>query len=176
MRTFSLVILTSIMLLLSSCSSSNDNDSENYSAFGTIQLSGTDTAMIGTSLEVGNIDVDGLDTTGTTKSVTLSDENTRIVDGEIESSNFSNAFILVASEFSSEDNTTAQKVISMTIVSNSTEFKYGCLTPSGSSGFVDCGTGLKVDKEKKEVVFEDTTVKNTDTGTILTMNGTVTWK
>jgi len=169
------VLLIVTLICLISCSDGGDKDSENNDVFGTIQLSGEDTATIGSSLKVGNINLDGLDTTGTTKSVTLSDENTSIVGGEVESTNFSNAFIIVASEFTLEDNTTAQKVISMTIVSNSTEFRYGCLTPSNSSGFIDCGTGLKVDKDKKEVVFKNTTVENTETGTILTMNGTITW-
>ncbi|PQV46027.1 hypothetical protein CLV33_11178 [Jejuia pallidilutea] len=169
------VLLILTLLCLVNCSNDDEKNSESNDVSGTIQLSGEDTATIGTTLTVGNINLDGLATTGTTKSVTLSDENTSIIGGEVESTNFSNAFIIVASEFTFEDNTSAQKVISMTIVSNSTEFRYGCLTPSNSSGFIDCGVGLKVDKEKKEVIFQDTTVENTETGAILTMNGTVTW-
>lgn len=171
-----LKILTILVITcLVSCSENGDNNSESNDVSGTIQLSGADTSAVGTTLKVGNINEDGLDTTGTTKSVTLSDENTAIVDGEVQSTNFENAFIIVASEFTLEDSSSAQKVISMTIVSNSTEYRYGCLTPSNSSGFIDCGVGLKVDKEKKEVVFKDTTVENTDTGAILTLNGTITW-
>lgn len=175
MKKLNLLLLASIIITLINCSSDGDNNSEDNNVTGTIRLSGDDTSQIGTSLIVGNIDLDGLDSTGTINSVTLSDENTRIVDGEAESTNFSDAFIIVASEFTIENSTTAQKVISMTIVSNSNEYRYGCLTPSNSS-FIDCGTGLIVDKEKKEVVFEDTTVENTESGAVLTMNGVITWK
>lgn len=175
MKLFNSAILFLIILFFFNCSS-NDSNSDKNTVFGTIQLSGPDTSSIGTTLEVGIINIDGLDTTGTTNSVTLSDKNTIIVDSDIDTTNFSNAFIIVASEFTLDDNTNAQKAISMTIISNGVEYRYSCLTPSNNSEFVDCGTGLKVDKTKKEVVFKNTTVINTDSGNILTINGIITWQ
>lgn len=174
MKTFYTLLLVLLTLFTQGCSSS-DNENDSNSISGTIQLSGPDTSTIGTTLEVGNINKDALNTTGTANAVTLSDKNTSFIDGEIDSTDFANAFIIVASEFTPTDNTSAQKVISMTIVSNGNEFRYGCLTPSNGSGFVDCGAGLVVDKANKEIIFNDTTVENTNSGAILTMNGTITW-
>jgi len=177
MKKFNALFFVSILTCIVSCSSSDGNDdSENNKVSGTIQLSGPDTSTIGTTLVVGNIETDALATTGTENSVILLDENTTIEDDELVPTNFSNLFVIATSEFNDEDPTNAQKAISMTIVSGGTEFRYGCLTPSNSSGFIDCGTGLVVDKEKKEVVFEETTVENTDSGAILTMNGRITWE
>ncbi|WP_372752841.1 hypothetical protein [Mariniflexile sp.] len=164
------------LIIITSCSDNGGNDSDNGAVFGTIQLSGPDTAAIGTSLKVGNIDIDGLDTTGTSKSVTLLDENTNIEDGELVPTNFSNAFVIVAVQFSAEDMADGEKAISMAILKNGEEFRYVCTTPSETSSFdTDCGTGFSVDKTNKKVTFQNTTVINTDTGTILTMNGVVTW-
>jgi hypothetical protein len=162
-----------IALLIVGCSSSDDSSGSN-SVFGTIQLSGSDTSSIGTSLTVGNIDEDALDTTGTSSSVVLSDENTTFVNGEPNVGNFLNAFIIVAAEFTVGDGSDAQKAISMTILKDGEEFSYVCSTPATSSADnTDCGTGFSVDKSAKRIVFNDTTVINVDSGAILTMNGTI---
>ncbi|MGS0526879.1 hypothetical protein ACU8V7_18755 [Zobellia nedashkovskayae] len=42
--------------------------------------------------------------------------------------------------------------------------------------FLDCGSNYSIDFDKKEVIFSETTVINTKTNAILTMNGTVLWK
>ncbi|MDD7888113.1 hypothetical protein [Flavivirga sp. 57AJ16] len=177
MKKINLVIIVLSILCLSACSKDNDNNPENNAVSGTIQLSGTDTDLLGTSLKVGNIDVDGLDTTGTIKSVTLLDENTTIEDGELMPTNFSNAFVIVAAQFDVEDNADVEKAISMIILKNGEEYRYVCTSPSdNSSEDTDCGSGFSVDKTKKQVVFKNTTVINVDSETILTMNGTITWK
>nr|WP_321222394.1 hypothetical protein [uncultured Psychroserpens sp.] len=164
-----------LSLLLTNCSGDDDDSmSENNIAFGTIQLSGPDTQIFGNSLTVGNIDPDGLDTTGTNSSVTLLDENTTIVDGELVPTDFANAFVIVAAQFTVGDNAAVNKAISMVIVKDGLEYGYVCTTPPTSSADnTDCGTGFSVDKVAKQIVFDDTTVINTDTQTILTMNGII---
>ncbi|MBU2929393.1 hypothetical protein [Winogradskyella psychrotolerans] len=169
-NTFKIVV---IALLMVGCSNSDDSSGSN-SVYGTIQLSGSDTSSLGSSLIVGNIDADALDTTGTSSSVVLSDENTMFVNGEPDVGDFLNAFIIVAAEFSTGDSTDVQKAISMTILKDGEEFSYVCSTPATSSADnTDCGTGFSVDKVAKQIIFDDTTVINVDTGTILTMNGTI---
>lgn len=164
-----------ITLLVVSCSESDDNsDSGSNTVIGTIQLSGDDTAEVGNSLTVGNIDSNAFNTTGTSSSVVLVDINTTVVNGELVPTNFMNAFVIVAAQFSAEDNAAVDKTISMTIVKNGEEFRYVCSTPPTSAADdTDCGLGFSVDKVIKQVVFDDTTVINVDSGSILTMNGTI---
>ena len=157
-----------------SCSSSDDSNSGNNNVFGTIELSGADTASVGTTLVVGNIEANAFNTTGTSSSVVLLDENTTIENDELVSTDFANAFIIVAAQFSSEDNAAADKTISMTILKNGEEFRYVCSTPPTSTiDNTDCGLGYSVDKIAKRVTFNDTTVINVDSGSILTMNGII---
>lgn len=162
-----------IALFMVGCSSGDDSSDTN-SVFGTIQLSGSDTSEVGTSLVVGNIDEDALDTTGTTSSVVLSDENTTFNNGEPSIGDFLNAFVIVAAEFTVNDNADVQKAISMTILKNGEEFSYVCSTPpTTSADNTDCGSSFSVDKTAKQVVFSNTTVINVDSGAILTMNGAI---
>ena len=162
-----------IALLILGCSS-NDDSSNNHTVYGSIQLSGSDTSSLGNTLSVGNIDADALDTTGTSSSVVLSDENTSFVNGEPNIGDLLNGFVIVAAEFSTSGNADVQKAISMTILKNGEEFSYVCSTPATSAADnTDCGTGFSVDKDAKVVVFDNTTVINVDTGTILTMDGTI---
>ncbi|WP_040282347.1 hypothetical protein [Psychroserpens damuponensis] len=171
LNVFKILVIT---LLLTGCSSDDDSGSGSSGNFGTIQLSGADTASVGSSLTVGNIDPDGLDTTGTSSSVVLLDENTSIQNGELVPTDFLNAFVIVAAEFTVGDNAEVNKAISMTILRNGEEFSYVCSTPAtASADDTDCGTGFSVDKIAKQIVFDDTTVINVDNGTILTMNGTI---
>ncbi len=174
MKKLNSFLIVLMMLYIVSCSS-DDNDSDNNKVSGTIQLSGPDTSFLGNSLQVGNIDVDGLDTTGTSRSVTLLDVNTTIEGGKLIHTDFSNAFVIVVTQFTEEDNTDIEKGISMAIVKNGEDNKYACLTPVANSNFTACGAGFNMNKAKKEIVFDNTTVINTDSGTILTMNGTITW-
>ncbi|RKE94951.1 hypothetical protein [Ichthyenterobacterium magnum] len=172
--TFNLLKAIIITFLIIGCSGDDDSNSIGNTTFGTIQLSGLDTAIVGSTLVVGNIDPDGLDTTGTNSSVTLLDKNTTIENGEVVSTDFLNAFVIVAAQFTIGDNTTFNKAISMLIAKDGEEFSYVCSTPpSSSADNTDCGTGFSVDKVSKTIVFDDTTVINTDSGAILTMNGTI---
>ncbi|WP_040253575.1 hypothetical protein [Psychroserpens mesophilus] len=163
-------------LLIVSCSGSDDSSdsADDNTVIGTIQLSGDDTTEVGSSLTVANIDPNGLSTTGTSSAVVLLDENTTVENGELVPTNFMNAFVIVAAEFDAEDNAAVDKSISMTIVKNGEEFRYVCSTPPTSAADdTDCGSGFSVDKVIKQVVFDDTTVINVDSGSILTMNGTI---
>lgn len=173
--TLNLMKMTIITLLVMGCSGSDDNsDSDDYTVLGTIQLSGVDTAIVGSSLAVVNIDPNGLSTTGTSSAVVLLDKNTTVQNGELMPTNFMNAFVIVAAQFSIEDNAAVEKTISMTILKNGEEFSYVCSTPPTSAADdTDCGAGFSVDKVVKRIVFDDTTVVNVDSGEILTMNGTI---
>lgn len=162
-----------LALLMINCSSSDDSNSDSGD-FGTIQLSGPDTASVGSSLTVGNIDTEAFDTTGTNSSVVLMDENTTIENGELVPTDFSNGFVMVAARFHEDENAAVDQAISMTILSNGEEFRYGCTTPpTGGTDNIDCGTGLIIDKIGKKVIFNNTTVLNLDSGTTLTMDGTI---
>ena len=170
---FSSLKIALFALLIFSCSS-NDDSNSNSQVFGTIQLSGSDTSSVGNTLVVGNIDTEAFNTTGTYSSVVLMDENTTIENGELVLTDFSNGFVMVAARFHDEDDAIVDQAISMTILSNGEEFRYGCTTPpTNATDNIDCGTGLIVDKIGKRVVFDDTTVINLDSGAILTMNGTI---
>ena len=163
-----------ITLIIAGCSSSDDDNPDNNDVYGTIQLSGNETNLLGNSLVVGNIDVDAFDTTGTNSSVVLLDENTTIENGELNPTDFNNAFVIVAAQFSTDDNATVNKAISITILKNGVEYGFVCSTPPTSSADnTDCGTGFSVDKVAKLIVFNNTTVINVDTEEILTMNGTI---
>lgn len=165
-----------VTLFVMGCSSSDDNSdsADDNTVFGTIQLSGDDTAVLGNSLTVANIDPNGLTTTGTSSAVVLLDENTTVENGELVPTNFMNAFVIVVAQFSTDDNAAVEKTISMTIVKNGEEFRYVCSTPPTSAADdTNCGTDFSVDKVAKQIVFDDTTVINVDSGTILTMDGTI---
>ncbi|MBU2920730.1 hypothetical protein KO504_05215 [Winogradskyella psychrotolerans] len=167
----SILNIALIVLLTVSCSSSDDSSGGN-AVYGIIQLSGPDTSEIGSTLTVGNINADALGSTGTSSSVVLADENTTFENGVPNPTDFSNGFIIVAAEF--DDNAVVDKTISMTILKNGEEYRYVCSTPPTSAADnTDCGVGFSTDKVAKEVKFDDTTVINVDTGTILTMNGTI---
>ncbi|XMO86447.1 hypothetical protein AAFN75_16800 [Algibacter sp. AS12] len=172
----SLILCALVSLTFMGCSSDADGDSGN--AKGTITLSGEETAIFGTSLTVGNI-AEGAYQTGTSKSVTLTHKSIEIdEDGEINptTASFTNSFIIVTAQFDDENNAAATKAISMVIVKNGEEYRFVCASDyNGGSDELDCGTGFNVDQDNNEVIFDDTTVENTETGKILTMNGTVTW-
>ncbi len=163
------------LIILTNCSN-EDNESDNVTnnVQGTITLSGKETSEVGTSLKVENILVGGSQT-GTSKSVTLLHKNVTIENGELNFTDPKNTFVIVATEFDSSDNSSVTKAISMAINVNGEEYKFACSTPEIGS-FVSCGDNFKVDKNGKKVTFNNTTVVNTKSDEILTMNGTITWK
>ena len=67
------------------------------------------------------------------------------------------------------------RFISMTILSDGVEFLYACSTPASTFG--DCGglDSIELDILSGTVTLNDTTVFNVDSGTVLTLDGTVTW-
>jgi hypothetical protein len=163
-----------VALLFFSCSGSDDSDSENDVNYGTIQLTGADTASLGNALIVANISPNAYSTTGTSSSVILLDKNTKIEDGELVSTDYANGFVIVATQFNAEDNAATDKAISMTIIKDGVDFSYVCTTPPTSTiDNTDCGANFSVNKTEKIITFNATTVINVDSGTILTMTGTI---
>ncbi|MCK0157560.1 hypothetical protein MWU65_10245 [Cellulophaga sp. F20128] len=167
-----LFILFSIITSIS-CSSDN-NDSDNTSrAKGTITLSGEETSAVGTSLKVENIVV-GSAQTGTAKSVTLLHKNIKVENGELNFTDPDNTFIIVTAQFENTDNSDAARTISMAINVNGEEYKFACSTPEVGT-FVNCGDNFNVNQSGKIITFNNTTVINTKSGKILTMNGSISW-
>jgi hypothetical protein len=62
----------------------------------------------------------------------------------------------------------------MTIVKDGEEYRHACTSPD-QNFFIACGDGYEVDFEAKTITLEETTVINTDTNVILTLDGTITW-
>ena len=144
--------------------------------FGTIELSGDETSDVGTELVVGHIAVGRADLTGTDKSVILTDENTEITEEGPEPKNLDKGFILIGGDdLNANGTTSSEKDISMVIFIDGEEYRFGCAVPN-SGNFIDCGADYNIDFDKKEIVFKETTVVNTDTEVTLTMNGTITWE
>ncbi|MGP1992802.1 hypothetical protein D9V96_013045 [Zobellia laminariae] len=144
--------------------------------FGTIELSGDETSDVGTELVVGHIAVGRADLTGTDKSVILTDENTEITEEGPEPKNLDKGFILIGGDdLNANGTTSSEKDISMVIYIDGEEYRFGCAVPN-SGNFIDCGADYNIDFDKKEIVFKETTVVNTDTEVTLTMNGTITWE
>ena len=66
------------------------------------------------------------------------------------------------------------KAISMSIWVSGTKYDYACTTPV--SVFIECGiNSISLDIGNKTVTFDNLTVTNTDTSTVLAMDGTLTW-
>lgn len=149
-----------------------DENSENY---GTIQLSGDETADVGTTLTVGHIAVGREDLTGTTKSVILTDIDTPITEEGPEPANLKNGFIIAGGDDLNTVSTDgAQKDISMIIFIDDQEYRFVCSVPAGT--FIDCGEDYNIDFENKTMIFDSTTVINTDTQKVLTLDGSVSWE
>lgn len=155
----------------------NDTEDETStnSNFGVIQLSGDETSAVGDSLVVAHIAVGRADLTGTVKSVILTDENTEITEEGPSPKKLDKGFVLIGGDdLNSEGNTDAEKDISMVIFIDGIEYRFGCSVPSGGK-FMDCGADYKIDFEKKEMIFDNTTVSNTETQVTLTLDGIIKW-
>jgi hypothetical protein len=171
-------ILSIVLFSFIACSSSSNGSDGSNDANGTITLSGEDTSIFGTSLTVAKA-VEGAYTTGTSKSVTLVHKNIDIDSyGEITptAASFNEGFIIVVSQFESEDNAAVEKTISMIILNNGEEYRYVCTSDfGGGSDVYDCGEDFLVNQTINEIIFSNTTVQNTESNTILTLNGTVSY-
>ncbi|MBG47218.1 MAG: hypothetical protein CML05_18395 [Pseudozobellia sp.] len=151
-----------------------NDDNDDGAALGVIQLSGEETSEVGTSLTVGHIDVGREDLTGTIKSVILTDENTPITEEGPEPANLNNGFILIGGDdLDTVSNDGALKDISMIIFIDGKEYRFACSVPSGT--FIDCGEKYDIDFENKTMVFDSTTVANTETQKVLILDGSISW-
>lgn len=149
-----------------------DENSENY---GTIQLSGDETADVGTTLTVGHIAVGREDLTGTTKSVILTDVNTPITEEGPAPPNLKNGFILIGGDdLDTLSSDGALKDISMIIFIDDLEYRFACSVPADT--FIDCGEDYDIDFENKTMVFDSTIVANTETQKVLVLDGNISWK
>ncbi len=169
-------LLSAMFFLLFSCDNNNEDDNEDTQTTvqGTIRLSGNETQVLGTSLTVGNLEVGNVALSGTNKSVILMSENIAVVDNELVYENDQNGFVIVAADFSTGGSPNIDKSISMTIVKDGEEYRHACTSPY-QNFFIACGDGYEVDFEAKTITLEETTVINTDTNVILTLDGTITW-
>jgi len=140
-----------------------------------LTLSGGDTAQVGTSLITGDRAFGRRDLTGPIDALIIIDECSTISTApaafppgdprNVASFNLDdpdNTFVMVVSE----------AAISMSIVRNATPYRYAC--DSDFNVFMDCG-GLDFDVPTQTLTMTNATVENTDTGSVLTINGTVRW-
>lgn len=161
MKLFPLSFLLSI-LVMTSCGGGSSGGSS--SATGSITLSGDDTSAIGTQLHVGraaSVAADGLQPAY----VMLVDSAiTYVGDQPIPIPlDVDNTFVVIIPD------PEVVQGISMTVIVDGNEFDYTCTS-------FGCGVdSISVDFDAGRVSFDDTTVTNADSNTILTMNGTVTW-
>ncbi|WP_194534121.1 hypothetical protein [Zobellia nedashkovskayae] len=156
-------------------STNEEGSSDNLNASGTIQLSGDETSDIGSSLKIGNIATGRSDLTGNSKTIIITDDKTKIDENGPIPSDLQNNFIIIGLDLGESSTSDASKSLSMNITIDGTEYKHACASPNFGS-FIDCGSNYSIDFDKKEVIFSETTVINTKTNAILTMNGTVLWK
>ena len=143
---------------------------------GSIELSGPDTAMVGTILDTGFV--------GTMLASGQSPDFAVVVDRQ---STLTHSEPSVLSPHSRDpDNgvvlvvTDAQKAhgvqgISMSIVINSVKYDYVCTT-DGSPSMQYCGNGtIKLDIPNRFLALSNASTANADTGTLLGLNGRLDW-
>ncbi|WP_339918420.1 hypothetical protein [Yeosuana marina] len=165
----------SFFLLVVGCSNGGASTTNSNNAKGTIHLTGDDTLNVGTTLIVGDIAEGRADLTGTEDSIIIVDEGTTISNDpahfppgdprNVEVFNRSdpdNGFVIVIKD----------GAVSISIVVQGILYTHAC--DSEFNVFTNCGS-LDLILNENKVIFTDTTVENTDTGAILTLNGTVTW-
>jgi len=165
------------LLLVIGCSNSDNGNNVDIdtNAKGTILLSGEDTSEVGTTLIVGDIVEGRVDLTGIEDSIIIVEEGATISDDPapfppgdprnvavFNRSDPNNGFVIVVKD----------GAISMSIVVESLPYTHAC--DSEFNIFTNCGS-LDLILNENKVIFTDTTVENTDTGAILTLNGTITW-
>ncbi|SIS99055.1 hypothetical protein SAMN05421766_106135 [Zobellia uliginosa] len=169
------LLLLGLSLTVACSSNSEEADETNTpTTYGTIQLSGEETGKIGSSLQVGHIAIGRSDLTGHAKTVILTDNNTKIDKNGPVPSDLKNNFIIIGLDLGEASTSSASRSLSMNITVDGTEYKHACASPNFGS-FMDCGSDYRIDFDKKEVLFSETTVINTKTDAVLTMNGTVKW-
>lgn len=176
MKTVYIVYALLLSTSMTSCNKDNDEINEVNNAQGVIELVGEDTLTVGTELEVGDIAYGREDLTGLEESVIIVSKGA-IISEETQSTSPNdpdyaqsiidfpdekNGFVIVAGE----------QLVSIVIITNGVETRYVCDSIFETS--ISCGS-VSINKDDKRVVFTNTTVRNTETGTVLTMNGTLQW-
>ena len=153
----------------------NEDETVDDNILAVIQLSGDEAVIMGDSLIVGHIAVGRGDLTGTTKSVILTDVNTPITDEGPAPESLEKGFVLIGGDdLPGSADGGAEKDISMVIFIDSVEYRFGCGVPP-SGNFINCGLDYNIDFDKKEIVFDSTTVNNTETQAVLILDGIVNW-
>lgn len=173
-----ILLYCAALLSVFGCSNDSGNGSDDdlsNKVQGTIALIGEETATLGTSLTVGNIEVANEVLSGTDKAVILLSDNISVVDDQFVYDDDQNGFVIVAADFSTGGSPDVDKSISMVIVKNGQEFRHACTSPY-QNFFTACGEGFEVDFEAHKAIFQGTTVINTDNDAILTLEGMVTWE
>jgi hypothetical protein len=147
---------------------------------GEVTLTGDDTSVVGTTLDTGYI-ASSLKDAAQPDYIIIVDKNSSVViensmAPEITLADPENGFVINVSD--DTPGASGMKFISMGIVVDGTEFSYTCYTPNAPSWSVDCGglDSIDLDIPGRTVSFTDTTVINTVSATILTLNGTLTWE
>tara|TARA_R110002110_G_scaffold330339_1_gene541592 strand:- start:6774 stop:7619 length:846 start_codon:yes stop_codon:yes gene_type:complete len=141
----------------------------------TLTLEGNDTVQVGTSLVTGDLAYGRSDLTGTAESLIIVADGTTISadpapyppgdprNTEVfTSTDPNNTFVMVVADGN----------ISLSIVRNALAYRYAC--DSRFAVFMNCG-GLDFNVSSRTVTFNDATAENTDTGSVLTINGAVAW-
>jgi len=174
------MILSSI-LLISACGggggSTPNNTSGNSSGAtnGAVMLSGTDTSTVGTQLDTGYVATslaagsqpDYIVVVDKSSTVTFTEPNILIP----VTADLNNGFVLVVTDDSAGS---GMKAISMSIIVSGVKHDYACTTPV--TVFIECGANsITLNIVNKTVDFDNVIVTNTDTSTVLTMDGTLTW-
>ena len=175
MKLFAMLVLTISITGCGGGGGSNNATNTSGNASGVITLSGDDTSIVGTQLDTGyvgsslaaELQPDYITIVDKASSVTFTPPNVltpNIADP-------SNGFVMVIMDDSPGSGT---KGISMSIIVAGTKLDYACTTPVAT--FIECGiNAIDLDIANKTVTFDNATVTNTDTGTILTIDGTLTW-
>ncbi len=199
-----LPLLVTVVLSLTACGGSGDGDDDSSgdgsfvgggdgdddssgdgsfvgggddNATGGFNLNGDDTSVFGTYLEAGAVGATLSDAATGQGYIAIVDEGKSVTDsmsidfGDAEKA--LNGFVMAVSWIGSGNN--VLKSVSVTIWSDGVDFYYSCITPVSTSG--DCGgmESISLDILSGTVTLNDTTVFNADSGTELTLDGTVTW-
>ncbi len=169
------------VLLITNCSSdsgdasSTGSDNSSGNTTGTIMLLGADTAIIGTQLNTGFVG-SSLAAGGQPDYIVIVDAASTVsfTEPNILTPNLAdidNGLILVVTDASS---ISGFKGISMSVSVGGIRNDYACTTPV--STFIDCGiNSISLDIGNKTIIFDNLIVTNTNTSTVLTINGTLTW-
>ncbi|GGF23689.1 hypothetical protein [Echinicola rosea] len=163
MKPFSYFYLFGIAtILFLSCNNGDEEPDPVSGGGGTLTLSGDEAHYTSGKLEVsetayGRADLTGLEESLVAVSSGISIPNTPDEELVPEGGDLEQQFVIVASELA----------ISMSIFADGTKRDY--------VSNVTNPINVTINQEAKEVVFNDAAVVNADNGSVLTLNGTLTW-